>query len=1177
MAITATQRTDIVKVVVGLFNAAPGAIYLNNFTAYAGNTAGLTNDLVADPAFTSIYPSFLTSLEFGTKFVDALVGNAAAAADKQWAAEWIAGELNAGKTRAEVVTLAVTELQGAAGTAKWGAAATQFANKVAVAEYYSVNMLGSATDVGLLQGVVANVTATTDVSTPAALEAAVSATPAGTTGQTFMLAKGLDNYLGTAGNDTIIGSVDDTNAELNTLSTLDVVNGGAGVDTLRVSFNDATTPAIALPNLSNVEIIEVQATQNFTLDTSTTAGVTDLNVTKSTGTAGLTASDAQNISVAGATNAVTVDGGKNVLVNDATAAQNITIGATTVNAGTVTVTDSKQDAGNIAIDGGTDVTVTATSTVDSGTITVGQGGAATDVPSGAVSITSNLNGNGVAAITEGNITVTGGSTVTVNSNLTIAAKDQTASAAHTFGDVKVTGDSKTTSVTVNQTYAETEFTKAAVAVVKETSVVTFSAMTSGQTLAMNGLTFQASKALTAAEVAAAFSNLTAADTQSAQGPVANGFFTGTFNTAVWTSGAASGAVVTFTAVDHDETDLIFTGTATAPTQVKAAGTAAGAAVTSANSVTYGAVRVDGNATASITTVNVNGYASADLGKAGTDLNALTTLSLANSGGAADVATSATTLGLTVNNVQHAVKLDETAATIKTLNATTTGASSTFALTAAAVETLTVAGSQMLDIATGSTLTNLKTVTVSGSASLNIGTGASGANVTAVNSTATTGTVTATIDGTKATYTGGAGVDMVTLTAGTALTKAIDLGAGDDTLVFGATVTGSSAALNGGDGVDTLSMTAANADALDNVQQTFYTGFERLTINNAFGTDDGTVDTLTLNLENLGFTNYVTTSGTVFGTGLNVGTNDVLVLDKLANNGTVVLTAEGEVTVNIKDATTGLTDVLNVLTSSNGATNYGTLTANKVESINITVNDVDNTGPDAETLALAADSVTAITIGNANDVFGTPARADLTNLTLTVTGATALASVDASGMKGVLTYTAGQGVTTVTGGSGNDVLTAAGSGDTLIGGAGNDTLTGADLTKLTGGAGNDIFVMNKPANVNSYSSIMDLTAGDVIDLDATNGGTVVFTKSAITLAGTAVFQDYANTAVNALGTDVNDAAWFQFGTDTYIVQSGRDHTATADFGNGVDSIIKIVGLVDLSTASYNQTNGTLEIA
>jgi len=73
-----------------------------------------------------------------------------------------------------------------------------------------------------------------------------------------MLTKGLDNYQGTAGNDTIIGSVENptVNAELNTLSALDIINGGAGTDTLKIATNLAT--AVPLANVSSVEIIEVQ-------------------------------------------------------------------------------------------------------------------------------------------------------------------------------------------------------------------------------------------------------------------------------------------------------------------------------------------------------------------------------------------------------------------------------------------------------------------------------------------------------------------------------------------------------------------------------------------------------------------------------------------------------------------------------------------------------------------------------------------------------------------------------------------------------------------------------------------------------------------------------------------------------------------------------------------------------
>ena len=67
-------------------------------------------------------------------------------------------------------------------------------------------------------------------------------------GETYMLTKGLDNFQGSAGNDTIIGSIS-ADAELNTLSTLDIVNGGAGIDTLKISSSLA---AIVLPKLTDV-------------------------------------------------------------------------------------------------------------------------------------------------------------------------------------------------------------------------------------------------------------------------------------------------------------------------------------------------------------------------------------------------------------------------------------------------------------------------------------------------------------------------------------------------------------------------------------------------------------------------------------------------------------------------------------------------------------------------------------------------------------------------------------------------------------------------------------------------------------------------------------------------------------------------------------------------------------
>ncbi|OYZ33714.1 MAG: hypothetical protein B7Y30_09750, partial [Campylobacterales bacterium 16-40-21] len=298
----------------------------------------------------------------------------------------------------------------------------------------------------------------------------------------------------------------------------------------------------------------------------------------------------------------------------------------------------------------------------------------------------------------------------------------------------------------------------------------------------------------------------------------------------------------------------------------------------------------------------------------------------------------------------------------------------------------------------------------------------------------------------------------------------------------------------------------------------------------------------------------------------------LTLSNMANNGTLELTAAGTgVNVTMTDATSLTADSFNIITKVAGDLNFGTVAVAGVETVKITATDTTPTVSatdltatiNTSTLTLSDAAAKSVVIdGNAH-------------LSLTATGAS-LTSVNASNLTG---NSSAVNSATITGGNGVDTLTATGTSQTLIGGAGNDVLKGGDLSTLTGGAGADIFKMNVSTNVNSYATITDFLAGDVIDLDAADAGTVVFTAAAITLASTAVFQDYANAAARALTTDGNNASWFQYTnagvTSTYIVQSGD--TTTNDFQNGVDSIIKITGAVDLSTASYNQTNGTLELA
>lgn len=947
-----------------------------------------------------------------------------------------------------------------------------------------------------------------------------------------MLTTGTDTFVGGTGNDTFDAAVGlvlngTTGLMLNTdtMQAVDVLKGGAGTDTL----NFTTAGTVALPTLESIEIINAQSLAGLTINTSTVAGVTNLNVTKAAGAVIATAAATTDVgvSVKGITgNTVVVNGGKNVNVTTTDAVAAIDVGAT-----------------------GTDPV---------GTVTISATGAAA--------------ANANAAVTLGNITVGGGKTVSVTQK---AASDASALVAgagavtHNQGDVTVVAAATTTGVTIKQDADVTAVNGAvAVAGVAPVATVKFGPMAANDTIVIGGLTFTASKALTAAEAAAAFANLSkdfapmAGDTQGS-GVVANGVYTGAFTG--WTTSAANGDTVLFTSTAAPNAYATVTAPATTGSTATAVvssvltttGVNAVAGVAAKLGVTAGAVDITGGA--ALKTVTVDGYdatAAAATNKIqGAANTVLDTINLSNGGGVT-IASAAATLALNLEKVGGAIAFT-TAPT--TLNIKSIGNNTIGALTAAATEALNVSGTGTLSAVTASDLTATKAIKVTETAGLNL-TGATLTNLTSVDSTGTTGAVTITIDGTKTTYAGGAGKDTVTLATGTALTKAINLGAGDDTVVFGAAVTGSTAALNGGDGIDTLSMSSANADALDAAKQTFYTGFERLTVNDAFGTNDAIVDTLTLNLDNLGFTNYVTTSGTnQLG-----GAIDKLVLDKFASNGTVVLTATGDVTVNVTDAATGTADVLNAVLSSTGNLAAGTLTAANVETINISTVDTQAAPQtkNVDTLTLTADKATTVNLSGAAD------------LTLTLTGSTKVTSIDGSTMTGGLTVTSlnTTAATTIKGGSGNDVLTAATgtTADVLVGGAGNDTLTGnAGLSTLTGGAGNDLFVLNVASlDVNSYATITDFAAGDLLKVT----GVSAFKSAKVALGDTAVFQDYANAAINTLLT--TEAGWFQFGGNTYVVADIGAETTT--FTNAQDFVIKLTGLVDLSNASFNNTSDTIAL-
>jgi len=253
--------------------------------------------------------------------------------------------------------------------------------------------------------------------------------------------------------------------------------------------------------------------------------------------ANVKAASTTDLNISGTTGEIEALGGKNVTVTDATAGNDISVGASgSLATGSITVTDTKltngSGSGDITILGGTSVTVTATDTNAgasgaSGSIVIGSGGG-TNAPTGAVNVTLNLNSDGTAAMSGGTIAVTGGTTVDVTVNATNAAKDKTASGSLTAGKITATSDGETTTVTIKQNATITPFAVAAVAEVKATNVVTFGAMDANDTITVEGLTFTASKALTAEQAAAAFADLVNGDKQDNGGPTSNGLYSNFF-------------------------------------------------------------------------------------------------------------------------------------------------------------------------------------------------------------------------------------------------------------------------------------------------------------------------------------------------------------------------------------------------------------------------------------------------------------------------------------------------------------------------------------------------------------------------------------------------------------------------------------------------------------------------
>ena len=521
----------------------------------------------------------------------------------------------------------------------------------------------------------------------------------------------------------------------------------------------------------------------------------------------------------------------------------------------------------------------------------------------------------------------------------------------------------------------------------------------------------------------------------------------------------------------------------ATTEISISQTAAATASATKVGVANGAVTVaDANAgsatkAGTLTTVTLSSYANSTI-----DSGALTDVFLSGTGGTLGVTAGALTVpavsALNIHANAAAVGAITADVDYKTITIDSSTKASTIAnVTASGATAVNVTGDAKLTL-TDNTFAAAKAIVVTNTAGVTFGT-------------------TALLAG--ATFTGGEGDD--TVTAPNALTKAIELGDGNDTLTYGGAV-GTGGSVNGGDGVDTLVMTDAQAAAADGnaVLNATFTGFEALAISDAFAED---------NLNMLGLSNMTSVS-------LISGVTGTAAIDNLVSGSTVQLRADGastpDLSVNVSAAAFSSSDELNLSLFKTGAVlAAGSITAANVETINIAA-------PDASTTASAAVTHTATLVATAAK---TVTVAGNNGLTLTNTGNTKITSFDAQGVVAnsttaavdtaanlAVTFASANNTATasvtITGGAGNDVLTGNAAKDTIDGGA------GADI--IAGGLGVDSLIVGTGRDIVRFNSNSDAT-GTVIDSTTAAADTV----TGFTLMGAVAAADIDSTAKHVAGT------------------------------------------------------------
>ena len=254
MAITTTMRTQVTQLYVSLFGRAPDAGGLGYWVQQLDGVKtvqALAQDMYNVEPARAYYNAASTNSEIIAKFYTNVLGRTDAAGQDFWTAKLntlSANSATATTAKGAIIVEMINAVTSYAGTdASALASQALFANKVDTGLYYGFTL--SSNDVAGATQILANVTAD-----PASAAAAkLLYTTAATT--TLTLGTGVDNVVGTSGNDTFVARIVDNS---NTLQSGDKIAGGAGADRLEADIGNSQKFAITAETTS-VETIAIRA------------------------------------------------------------------------------------------------------------------------------------------------------------------------------------------------------------------------------------------------------------------------------------------------------------------------------------------------------------------------------------------------------------------------------------------------------------------------------------------------------------------------------------------------------------------------------------------------------------------------------------------------------------------------------------------------------------------------------------------------------------------------------------------------------------------------------------------------------------------------------------------------------------------------------------------------------